>query len=146
MEMLGVPTVGIGFKIVHLTTFDSNATRHQLIFASGDELPDFSGETLTGTLNVHNWIRSAQSHRDGEEVYTIVLTFPRLQNPVSVSEFGWLGKADTHRELSSRKCRVLCVVSATMFDLRGFLSDVPGTHVDAMISSVGFICAPARSP
>ena len=75
---------------------------------------------------MHDWILDAQSHKDGEEVYTLVLTFPGLQNPVSASEFAWLGSPETHALLAARMCRVLCVCTTGLYELKTFLSDVPG--------------------
>ena len=107
---------------------------------TGDELPNFSGETLSGKIDIHDWIQDAQSHKDGEEVYTLLLTFPSLQNPVSVSEFGWLGKAETHVLLGQRWCRVLCVCSSVPYELKNFMADVPGSYVG------GIACACCSCP
>jgi len=107
MESLGVPLLGIG-----------------------DEMPNYAAEATTGEVSIHDWINAGQTYKEGEAIFSLILTFGALQNPVVVSELAWLGSAETQKLLSTRRVRVLCVALATMFSLRSFLGEVE-TLVDA---------------
>jgi alkyl hydroperoxide reductase subunit AhpC len=115
-ESFGVPVVGIG-----------------------DELPNYAGDTLSGKVEMHDWIDEGQTFQPGEEIFSVILTFPSLENPVVLSELAWLGSPETQRELAGRKMRVLCVVSASKFDLKSFMGDcatlveVEGWNLDSKI-------------
>ena len=58
-ESFGVPVVGIG-----------------------DELPNYAGDTLSGKVEMHDWIDEGQTFQPGEEIFSVILTFPSLENPV----------------------------------------------------------------
>ena len=93
----------------------------------GDEVPNYVGETTCrGEITLHDWIEDSQGEKDkGESVFTLLLTFPPIPDPVTLSEIAWLGKQETRDDLAHRRINVLGIVCCTMFEFKAFLRDVP---------------------
>ena len=96
------------------------------VMAVGDIVPDAEGiSTLSAHENdrtsLQDWIAEGQSHVEGEDSWALVLTFPALLNPVTVSAFTELASEETQKELELRRLRVIIIVGgAGIFQLKGF--------------------------
>jgi hypothetical protein len=102
METLGVPTIGIG-----------------------DQIPPYSLESMQGKVDIHDWIMESQTYNPGEEIFTLLLTFPGVRNPVVASEIGFLGRHEVQKEINERKMKIVIIVTSSLYELNAFLREVP---------------------
>lgn len=102
MESLGVPTLGIG-----------------------DQIPPYSADSTQNRIELHDWVIEGQSFNPGEEVFTVILTFPTVRNPVVASEFAFLGRPETQKEIAARRMKILLIVTCSLYEVHSFLREVP---------------------
>ncbi len=83
----------------------------------GDEAPDFSAETTSGTINFHEWLG------DG---WGILFSHPADYTPVCTTELGYMSKLNN--EFANRNVKVLAVSVDPLDSHHGWIKDINETQ------------------
>ena len=87
----------------------------------GDEAPDFTAETTTGSINFHEWIG------DG---WAVLFSHPKDFTPVCTTELGYAAKLQP--EFEKRNCKVIGLSVDSVEDHHAWSADIEETQGHAV--------------